>query len=237
MNRRTFVSSSSLAAVATVLTNSGAANAAGALAPEPQAAKPTAGPRKRALMKVGATARAVDDASLKALARYGVRNVVVNAPIAEQGRLFATVDELKAQREIARAQRRHHRRDDGAEPRLDPHRPREEPRDHAGREPAARPRHRVGADDDQELRRRGHPCIKYNMSILGVLRTGRTPGRGDTSYTSFKLADAKADPPLTRAGVVSRRHGTGSGSPTSSSASSPWPTSTRSGWRATRTTR
>jgi mannonate dehydratase len=41
------------------------------------------------------------------------------------------------------------------------------------------------------------------MSILGVLRTGRTPGRADTSYTSFKLADAKADPPLTKAGRVS----------------------------------
>jgi mannonate dehydratase len=41
------------------------------------------------------------------------------------------------------------------------------------------------------------------MSILGVLRTGRKEGRADTSYSYFKLADAKADPPLTRAGVVS----------------------------------
>jgi mannonate dehydratase len=48
----------------------------------------------------------------------------------------------------------------------------------------------------------GIPCIKYNMSILGVLRTGRVPGRGDTSYSHFKLADAKADPPLTKAGRV-----------------------------------
>jgi mannonate dehydratase len=46
------------------------------------------------------------------------------------------------------------------------------------------------------------PCIKYNMSILGVLRTGKTPGRGDTVYTSYKLKDLNPDPPLTRAGVV-----------------------------------
>jgi len=48
----------------------------------------------------------------------------------------------------------------------------------------------------------GIPCIKYNMSLLGVLRTGRKAGRAGTSYSYFKLADARADPPLTRAGVV-----------------------------------
>ena len=46
------------------------------------------------------------------------------------------------------------------------------------------------------------PCIKYNMSILGVLRTGRTPGRGDTTYASFRLADAHPPAPLTKAGLV-----------------------------------
>ena len=46
------------------------------------------------------------------------------------------------------------------------------------------------------------PCVKYNMSILGVLRTGRTHGRGDTTYTSYKWKDVHQDAPLTRAGVV-----------------------------------
>jgi len=49
----------------------------------------------------------------------------------------------------------------------------------------------------------GIPCWKYNMSLLGVLRTESTPGRGGSSYSTWKLADAKADPPLTRAGRVS----------------------------------
>jgi mannonate dehydratase len=48
----------------------------------------------------------------------------------------------------------------------------------------------------------GIPAWKYNMSLIGVLRTPRTPGRGGSSYSSWKLADAKPDPPLTRAGRV-----------------------------------
>jgi len=48
----------------------------------------------------------------------------------------------------------------------------------------------------------GIPAIKYNMSILGVLRTARTPGRGDATYSTWKLKEAKPAQPLTRAGKV-----------------------------------
>lgn len=48
----------------------------------------------------------------------------------------------------------------------------------------------------------GIPCMKYNMSILGVVRTERTPGRGGTSLSTWRLAEAKPNPPLTRAGKV-----------------------------------
>jgi mannonate dehydratase len=48
----------------------------------------------------------------------------------------------------------------------------------------------------------GIPCIKYNMSLLGVLRTERTPGRGGSSYSTWKVAEAKPDPPMTRANRV-----------------------------------
>jgi mannonate dehydratase len=48
----------------------------------------------------------------------------------------------------------------------------------------------------------GIPAFKYNMSLLGVLRTKPTPGRGGASYSTWKLKEAKADPPLTRAGRV-----------------------------------
>jgi mannonate dehydratase len=49
----------------------------------------------------------------------------------------------------------------------------------------------------------GIPAIKYNMNLLGVLRTPDTPGRGGSRYSTWRLAEAKEDPPLTAAGVVS----------------------------------
>ncbi len=48
----------------------------------------------------------------------------------------------------------------------------------------------------------GVGILKYNMSLLGVLRTERTPGRGGSTYSTWKLAEAKPATPLTRAGQV-----------------------------------
>lgn len=48
----------------------------------------------------------------------------------------------------------------------------------------------------------GIPGVKYNMSILGVVRTESTPGRGGAMYSTFKYAAGKQDPPLTEAGKV-----------------------------------
>lgn len=49
----------------------------------------------------------------------------------------------------------------------------------------------------------GIRTLKYNMSILGVVRSGEVPGRGDTVYNKWNFAEAQAaNPPLTRAGVV-----------------------------------
>lgn len=48
----------------------------------------------------------------------------------------------------------------------------------------------------------GISSIKYNMSILGVLRIGRTLGRGGTSYSTWRLNEATPRTPMTRAGRV-----------------------------------
>ena len=48
----------------------------------------------------------------------------------------------------------------------------------------------------------GIPAWKYNMSLLGVLRTERTPGRGGSTYSTWRLREARPDPPQTRAGRV-----------------------------------
>src|SRR5262245_5078259 len=34
----------------------------------------------------------------------------------------------------------------------------------------------------------GVPAVKYNLSLLGVVRTERTPGRGGSTYSTWKLA-------------------------------------------------
>jgi mannonate dehydratase len=48
----------------------------------------------------------------------------------------------------------------------------------------------------------GVPAFKYNMSLLGVLRTRSTEGRGGSTYSTWRMSDARANPSLTRAGRV-----------------------------------
>ena len=49
----------------------------------------------------------------------------------------------------------------------------------------------------------GIPALKYNMSILGVVRTEPTPGRGGAHLSTFVYEKAEQNPPLTEAGAVS----------------------------------
>src|SRR5947207_15181353 len=181
MNRRHFISSGTLAA--TIST---------------RVAVPAATP-KRAVMKLGATASG--EQAYKALGRWGIKNVVSTAQIAD-GRLYATVDELKRMTDLA----------DKYGITVDMLNPPFLPSSHIDREryPAIMLGESPQRDRDIEQIQTmikncavaKIPCIKYNMSILGVLRTGRKPGRGDSVYSAYKLQEAKANPPLTRAGIV-----------------------------------
>ena len=40
----------------------------------------------------------------------------------------------------------------------------------------------------------GIPAVKYNLTYLGVVRSGYTPGRGDTRCSTFVFEKAKVDP-------------------------------------------
>lgn len=51
--------------------------------------------------------------------------------------------------------------------------------------------------------RAGIPSLKYNLTLLGVVRTPSTRGRGGATYSTFIYNDARQDPPLTEAGRVS----------------------------------
>lgn len=137
----------------------------------------------------------------KALGRFGIKNVVSRAQIAD-GRMYATVEELKKLTDLAAKY----------DVKVDVLDPPFLASSHIDREqfPAIMLGESPQRDRDIEqiqtmiknCAAAGIPCIKYNMSILGVVRTGRTPGRGDTQYSTYKWKDVDQQAPLTRAGVV-----------------------------------
>ena len=49
----------------------------------------------------------------------------------------------------------------------------------------------------------GIQMVKYNLTILGVVRTKRTTGRGGSSYSTFDYEEARQNNALTEAGSVS----------------------------------
>ena len=153
-------------------------------------------------IKLGTVYRRLDDDHLKALARYSVTHVGGPAPIADKSRLYATVEELEQARDIC------HRNGLTYEIVTPPFLA----SSYIDREarPAIMLADSPERDRDIESMQTmikncaaaGIPAIKYNMSILGVLRIGRVPGRGDTTYSKWDLAEAHPKTPLTRAGHV-----------------------------------
>jgi mannonate dehydratase len=156
---------------------------------------------KPVLMKLGCQSAPTTEAHVKYLARYSVRNICGYPQVAD-GRLYATVDELKSMLDLTA--KSGVSVDCIALPFLtSSHIDHEK---HGAIMLAESPERDRDIESVQNAIRNcaavGVPSIKYNMSILGVLRTGRTPGRGDASYSRWRLADAKPATPLTRAGQV-----------------------------------
>jgi mannonate dehydratase len=191
MNRRQFISSSTVAVVA--LGNGSTVSAA-----------PAAPATKPVLLKLGCQSAPTNDAHLKYLARYGVKNICGYPGGDEHGNdpNWATVDALSRMKDLATK--------NGIEvdcvgpPLLTSSYIDNEK--HPAIMLAQSPERDRDIESIQTLIRNcaqvGLPSIKYNMSILGVLRTGRTPGRGDASYSQWKLAEAHPKTHLTIAGHV-----------------------------------
>ncbi len=55
----------------------------------------------------------------------------------------------------------------------------------------------------RNVARAGIPAVKYNLTLLGVVRTEPTAGRGAARYSTFVYERATQNPPLTEAGPVS----------------------------------
>ena len=188
LNRRQFIASS------------GAIGLGAAQGITPSVSNAEAQPRP-GLMKLGDQTAPTNDTHIRYLARYGVRNIC-GYPQIEGDRLYATVDELKKMTEMAR--KYDVSIDCAAPPFLSS--------SHIDREkhPAIMLAQSPERDRDIEAlqifirncAQAGIPSIKYNMSILGVLRTGRKPGRGDAMNHVWKFSDARPETPLTKAGHV-----------------------------------
>jgi mannonate dehydratase len=58
-------------------------------------------------------------------------------------------------------------------------------------------------DDIRAAAKAGIPALKYNLTLLGVVRTAKTPGRGGAGYSTFDYEKAKLDEKPTEAGQVS----------------------------------
>jgi mannonate dehydratase len=192
LNRRQFFSSASAAAAtAAVALNAGASPA--------QSAKP--GSHKPLLMKLGDQTAPTTTEHLQYLARYSVKNVCGYPQIADN-RLYATVDELKQMIDLAA---KCGISVDMIAPPFLASIPIDEDKHGAimlGKSP----------ERDQEIEAlqtlikncaaAGIPAIKYNLVIVGDQRIARTPGRGDTTYATWKFSEAHPPSQFTRTGDV-----------------------------------
>src|ERR1700743_997872 len=167
---------------------------AGLLAAQPnQIQAAPAPPQMPSQMKLGDQTAPTNDTHLKYLARYGVRNICGYPQIAGD-RLYATMDELKTM--IDMAAKYGISIDCTAPPFL------ESSFIDTEKHPSIMLAQSPERDRDIEslqtfirnCAQAGIPSIKYNMSILGVLRTGRLPGRGDAMNHYWKLSEMHPNP-------------------------------------------
>ena len=153
--------------------------------------------RKSALMKLGCQSGPTSDERLQFFARHGVRNIC-GVPQSKDKRLgYPAVDELMQLKERAAKW--------GIS--IDMLTPPFLASSHIDR--TERPAIMLGQspERDRDIERfqnlirncakAGIPAIKYNLSILGVLRIERTPGRGGATYSTWRLRDAKPRRALT----------------------------------------
>ncbi|NWG12683.1 MAG: mannonate dehydratase [Acidobacteria bacterium] len=174
------------------------ASASGAAGLSPAELAVHAGPR----MKLGCQSGPVDNRRLQFFRRHGVESICGSPPRPRNGRIWGT-DELEAFKEDVEShgialemvappflESTHVNRTD-------------RPAIVLGRSPE---RDRDIEDIQTLIRncaRAGIPAIKYNLSLLGVLRTDSTPGRGGTRLSTWNLAEAAAQAwKMTRAGRV-----------------------------------
>jgi mannonate dehydratase len=196
MDRRTFFSLS------------GAASALALTAPVVRAqrtsaaASPSLSASQPLKVRLGHQMGEVTDAKLAWLARYGVEGICASATIKDPKRIFATADEMMTLREAVEKRGMTLDLTDSILLRSSLVDREQHPSIMLAQSPQ---RDRDIESFQNHIRaaaKAGVPAVKYNMSILGVVRSGTTPGRGDALYSTWRLKDEPPNQPLTKAGVV-----------------------------------
>jgi mannonate dehydratase len=205
MDRRKFFSVTSASAAAVAAGSIGSAATVAEAATTKIAAGGSCASAKLPPLKarLGHQFGTLTDRSAAWVARYGVDAVCTSPKVADPTRLYPTVDEMKTMLDIA-----------------DKHKVKVEVVDSVlltsslidrEKNPAIMLGQSPQRDRDIEAFQNhirtcaatGIRTLKYNMSILGVVRLDEVPGRGDTMYNRWNYKEAAAkNPPLTRAGVV-----------------------------------
>lgn len=191
MDRRTFLSASSASAIALT-----------ARAAPASAADPTRAPRLALKVRLGHQIGQAQDATLAWLARFGVEGVGASPTITDPARIFATAEEMMRLRETVEKHGLTLEITDSVLLNSTLIDREKHPAIMLGQSPERDRDIEAFQNQIRACAAAGIPTLKYNMSILGVVRSGTTKGRGDAMYATWRLKDAPPDQPLTRAGVV-----------------------------------
>ena len=192
LNRRKFFSTAGAAAASAAVTlNAGPCPA--------QAAKP--GSHKPLLMKLGDQSAPTTAEHLQYFARYGVKNICGYPQIADD-RMYATADELKQMVDLAA--KFGISVDLTAPPFLasisvdvDKH-----GAIMMGKSPERDREIEALQTFIKNCAATGIPAIKYNLVIVGDLRSSNIAGRGDAVYGRWRFSEARPPAQFTRAGDV-----------------------------------
>ena len=192
MDRRKFITTSgagAVAAAATVLTD-------GPLGSNLVAAQRPAEARKPLLLKLGSNCSAYSEEQFVRVGRFGVTTIVSGVTRADSTKLAVTTEDLMKMRELPEKH--------GIKvtvltpPQLaSSHIDREQnPYIMLGKSPERDREIEAFQNTIRSAAAAGIPCIKYNMSLLGVLRTNRAhPGRADTSHSYSNMETLKRTTP------------------------------------------
>jgi mannonate dehydratase len=159
-----------------------------------QATAGTSGARKAVLMKAGANVDKVDDKTMKAVARWGIKNCYAFAAIADPDRLYPTVDELKTMQDIAQR--------NGVN--VDILRPlnltminiddEKYPAIMLGQSPQRDRDIEAFQNTIKNCAEAGISGMRYTLSIVGNTRSRTAPGRGDATYVGSRMTDYSGPP-------------------------------------------